>query len=117
MGGLGGGGRRVGRIRTRIRRTWRRSGLGRRCGMRCGGWGVGVMEECVLGMGGWSKVSDRAVAREFHGALEAVGLKCPVTMVPDAEVAFASATGEPDGTVLVAGTGSVAARIVNRRKE
>jgi N-acetylglucosamine kinase-like BadF-type ATPase len=72
---------------------------------------------CVLGMAGVSKVSDPAVAREFHGALRTAGLRCGVTMVSDAEVAFASATGEPDGTVLVAGTGSVAARIVNRRKE
>jgi N-acetylglucosamine kinase-like BadF-type ATPase len=70
----------------------------------------------VLGLAGVSKLSDPAVGATFDAALEAIGLRCPVTKVSDAEVAFASATAEPDGTVLVAGTGSVAARIVNRRK-
>ena len=74
------------------------------------------VRHCVLGMAGVSKLSDPAVAAEFHGALRAVGVESEVTVVSDAEVAFASATGEPDGTALVAGTGSVVARIVNRRK-
>jgi glucosamine kinase len=73
-------------------------------------------KHCVLGMAGVSKLSDPAVAESFHGSLERIGLRCPITSVSDAEVAFASATPSPDGTVLVAGTGSVAARIVNHRK-
>jgi glucosamine kinase len=73
-------------------------------------------KHCVLGMAGVSKLSDPAVAESFHGNLKRIGLACPVTSVSDAEVAFASATPSPDGTVLVAGTGSVAARIVNHRK-
>jgi N-acetylglucosamine kinase-like BadF-type ATPase len=81
------------------------------------GGAVGAVRHCVLGMAGVSKLADPAVRREFDEALAGVGLRCPVTVVSDAEVAFASATGEPDGTVLVAGTGSVAARIVGRRKE
>ena len=76
----------------------------------------GAARHCVLGMAGESKLSDPVVAEEFHSALGRVGLRCPVTMVSDAEVAFASATGEPDGTVLVAGTGSIAVRVVNHRK-
>src|SRR6266545_218423 len=70
-------------------------------------------KHCVLGMAGVSKLSDPAVVKSFHGSLERIGLRCPVTSVSDAEVAFASATAEPDGTVLVAGTGSIAVRIVN----
>lgn len=81
------------------------------------GGNAGDIRHCVLGMAGVSKLADPVVRNEFERALAGVGLRCPVTMVSDAEVAFASATGEPDGTVLVAGTGSVAARIVGRRKE
>jgi len=76
----------------------------------------GAARHCLLGMAGVSKLADPLVEREFHDALAVVGLRCPVTALSDAEVAFASATGEPEGTVLVAGTGSVAARIVNHRK-
>jgi N-acetylglucosamine kinase-like BadF-type ATPase len=71
---------------------------------------------CVLGMAGCSKLSDPAVASTFHANLEQIGLRCPVTVLSDAEVAFASATPEPDGTVLVGGTGAVAARITGHRK-
>jgi N-acetylglucosamine kinase-like BadF-type ATPase len=76
----------------------------------------GAARHCVLGMAGASKLSDPVMWERFHGELAAIGLRCPVTVLSDAEVAFASATGEPDGTVLVGGTGSVAARIVGRRK-
>jgi len=37
-------------------------------------------------------------------------------VVSDAEVAFASATSSPAGTVVIGGTGSVAARIADHRK-
>lgn len=76
----------------------------------------GTARHCVLGLAGVSKLSDPAVRAEFDSALAGIGLRCPVTNVSDAEVAFASATAEPDGTVLVAGTGSVAARIAGRRR-
>jgi N-acetylglucosamine kinase-like BadF-type ATPase len=71
---------------------------------------------CVLGMAGVSKMSDPAIALEFHRQLEGIGLTCPVVVVSDAEVAYASATDEPDGTVLVAGTGSIAAQISGWRR-
>ena len=76
----------------------------------------GAARHCVQGLAGVSKLSDPAVGAEFDDALAGIGVRCPVTNVSDAEVAFASATGEPDGTVLVAGTGSVAARIAGRRR-
>jgi N-acetylglucosamine kinase-like BadF-type ATPase len=71
---------------------------------------------CMLGVAGESKFSDPAVVATFEAALRRVGLECPINVVSDAEVAYASATEEPDGTVIVGGTGSVAARIVDRRK-
>lgn len=72
---------------------------------------------CLLGLAGESKFSDPAILAIFEAALRAVGVTCRIDVVADAEVAFASATSAPDGTVLIGGTGSVAARIVNRRKE
>jgi N-acetylglucosamine kinase-like BadF-type ATPase len=39
------------------------------------------------------------------------GIGCPVRVVGDAVTAFAAGTDEPTGTVLIAGTGAVAARV------
>lgn len=71
---------------------------------------------CMLGMAGDSKMTDPAVVAEFVSALRAVGVTCRIDVVSDAEVAFASATPSPQGTVIVGGTGSIAARIVDHRK-
>jgi N-acetylglucosamine kinase-like BadF-type ATPase len=65
----------------------------------------------VLGLAGASALSDRGVLALFERAWTAAGLRCPLVVVSDAEAAFAAGTTEPDGTVLVAGTGSIAARI------
>jgi glucosamine kinase len=70
---------------------------------------------CLLGMAGVSKMTDPAVESVFESALRGVGVTCEIDVVSDAEVAFASATASPDGTVIVGGTGSVAARIVDHR--
>ena len=71
---------------------------------------------CMLGMAGDSKMTDPAVVAEFESALRSVGVTCRMDVVSDAEVAFASATPSPVGTVIVGGTGSIAARIVDHRK-
>lgn len=71
----------------------------------------------VLGVAGVSKLSDPVVAGLLNAALAELGLPCAVTAVSDAEVAFASATASPDGTVLIGGTGSIAMRIVDHRVE
>lgn len=71
---------------------------------------------CMLGMAGDSKMTDPAVVAEFESALRSVRVTCRVDVVSDAEVAFASATASPRGTVVVGGTGSIAARIVDHRK-
>ncbi|WP_410600120.1 N-acetylglucosamine kinase [Amycolatopsis sp. lyj-90] len=69
---------------------------------------------CVVGMAGVSKLSDPSIAEIFATAWKDAGIS-PVRTVPDVEVAYASATSAPDGSVLVAGTGSIAGRIRGRR--
>jgi glucosamine kinase len=71
---------------------------------------------CLLGMAGESKMSDPAIVAVFESALRSVGVTCRIDVVSDAEVAFASATSSPEGTVIIGGTGSVAARIAGHRK-
>ncbi|WP_052372549.1 N-acetylglucosamine kinase [Amycolatopsis taiwanensis] len=72
------------------------------------------VDGCTIGMAGTSKLSDPAVAALFDAAWKRLGLD-RVLVLSDAEVAFASATASPDGTVLVAGTGSIAGRIRDHR--
>lgn len=74
------------------------------------------VDACLLGVAGASKFTDPAVVSTFEEALREVGVTCRIDVVSDAEVAFASGTSAPDGTVIIGGTGSVAARIVDRRK-
>ncbi|GHF73869.1 N-acetylglucosamine kinase-like BadF-type ATPase [Amycolatopsis bartoniae] len=69
---------------------------------------------CVVGMAGTSKLTDPAVAELFEAMWRRLGLT-GVQVRTDPEVAFASATSAVDGTVLVAGTGSIAGRIRKRR--
>jgi N-acetylglucosamine kinase-like BadF-type ATPase len=70
---------------------------------------------CVIGMAGSSKLADPDVSAIFESAWARLGLACRVRVVSDAEAAFASATPAPDGTVLIAGTGSIAGRVRDRR--
>jgi N-acetylglucosamine kinase-like BadF-type ATPase len=77
------------------------------------GLSPGRARGCVVGMAGSSKLTDPSVAGQFRAAWREV-LPCDVRVVTDQEVAFASATPEPDGAVVVAGTGSIAAKIVDR---
>ncbi|MEU3274623.1 BadF/BadG/BcrA/BcrD ATPase family protein [Saccharomonospora sp. NPDC006951] len=74
-----------------------------------------LLRACVIGMAGTSKLTDPAVATIFEKALRPLGLPEAPRFVSDAEAAFASATDAPDGTVLIAGTGSIAGRIRGRR--
>lgn len=69
---------------------------------------------CVIGMAGSSKLTDPGVAELFEATWARLGLS-DVLVLTDAEVAFASATSAADGTVLIAGTGSIAGRIRKRR--
>ena len=69
----------------------------------------------VLGMAGVSKMSDPVVAELFDTMWAELGLTCPMTVVSDCEVAFAAGTPAESGTVVIAGTGAVAARISQHR--
>lgn len=69
----------------------------------------------VLGMAGASKLADPTVAAIFQQAWERAGLHCPMRVITDCEAAFATGTSSPSGTVLVAGTGSIAGRIADHR--
>lgn len=70
----------------------------------------------VLGMAGVSKLADPSVTELFEQTWSALGLTCPMRTVGDCEVAFASGTDAASGTVLIAGTGSIAARIDRHRQ-
>lgn len=74
------------------------------------------VEACVVGLAGASKVAaDPDAAAAFAALWQAVGLRCEVRIVSDVAAAFAGGTPEPTGSVLVAGTGAVAAAMVDRR--
>ncbi|PRX50317.1 N-acetylglucosamine kinase-like BadF-type ATPase [Prauserella shujinwangii] len=79
------------------------------------GLDAAAVRACVIGMAGASKLTDPAVADLFRRAWDDLGLPAPPRVASDAEAAFASATSAPDGTVLIAGTGSIAGRIRARR--
>lgn len=68
----------------------------------------------VLALAGARSAPERATA-VADSAWRAVGLAGRPRVVPDTLAAFAGATREPSGTVLVAGTGATAVRIEDRR--
>ncbi|MBB5869126.1 N-acetylglucosamine kinase-like BadF-type ATPase [Allocatelliglobosispora scoriae] len=65
----------------------------------------------VLGIAGTSRFGDPAVAGAFDAVWRAAGLSCPVRPIGDVVVAYAAGTDEVTGTVLISGTGAIAARI------
>lgn len=69
----------------------------------------------VLGMAGASTMGDPRVSAPFEALWTRLGLGCRAQVVTDCEVAFAAGTSAPSGTVLIAGTGAVAARIEHHR--
>ncbi|MBA8826661.1 N-acetylglucosamine kinase-like BadF-type ATPase [Saccharopolyspora lacisalsi] len=69
----------------------------------------------VLGMAGVSAMTNPAVAEPFTRIWDELGLAGTVRVASDCEVSFAAGTDSPEGTVLIAGTGSIAARIRDHR--
>jgi glucosamine kinase len=70
---------------------------------------------CVVGLAGASVyAADPDITRAFEELWRAAGLTCPVRVISDIAVAFAAGTPRPAGSVLVAGTGAVAAKIRDR---
>jgi glucosamine kinase len=75
----------------------------------------GRVATAVIGAAGGSALSDPGVRGQFDAAWNGAGLICQPTFIGDLEVAFASGTPEPDGTVLIAGTGSAAGSVRDHR--
>lgn len=66
----------------------------------------------TVGLAGGRRLStDPEAAEAFRRMWERLGVRCPIDYAADALVAFAAGTPEPDGTLLLAGTGAVAAGV------
>ncbi|MFK3983279.1 N-acetylglucosamine kinase [Micromonospora sp. NPDC050397] len=63
----------------------------------------------VVGLAGVSRLADPEVAEGYARRWSRAGLSCPIQPVGDALVAFAAGAPADTGTVLIAGTGAVAA--------
>ncbi|MGH3736283.1 MAG: N-acetylglucosamine kinase, partial [Micromonosporaceae bacterium] len=63
----------------------------------------------VIGMAGGGRLPE--VREKFDAMWYGTGLRCDYHVVGDAVVAFAAGTPEPDGTLLLAGTGAIAAQL------
>ncbi|HZX01639.1 N-acetylglucosamine kinase [Kribbella sp.] len=70
------------------------------------GLDAGAVRSAVVGMAGGVALQRPEVAAQFEAAWTGAGLRSAPQYIGDLEVAFASGTPEPDGTVLIAGTGS-----------
>ncbi|MCZ7436619.1 ATPase [Micromonospora sp. WMMC241] len=70
----------------------------------------------VIGLAGAGRLlADPQGRAAFDRAWADAGLRCPYTVHGDALVAYASGTATPDGTVLIAGTGAIAAQVRDLR--
>jgi N-acetylglucosamine kinase-like BadF-type ATPase len=77
---------------------------------------IGDVRGLLLGLAGLGTAGVEAVAVQVAALARDAGLTCPTHVVGDVVTAFAAGTAEPDGTVLVSGTGAGAVRIVDRRE-
>jgi glucosamine kinase len=75
----------------------------------------GRVRASVIGVAGGSALRTPPVAAQFGQVWVDAGLTCDPGYAPDLEVAFAAGTPEPDGTVLVAGTGATAGAVTGHR--
>ncbi|GAA5019955.1 hypothetical protein GCM10025734_73730 [Kitasatospora paranensis] len=74
----------------------------------------GLVRAGVLGLAGAGAAGHRTAGELAADAWSDAGLPGLPTVVPDLTVAFAAATDEPSGTLLLAGTGAIAARFEQR---
>lgn len=65
-----------------------------------------AVKAAVIGMAGSVALGRPDVQAQFDAAWAGAGLTSKPDVIGDLEVAFASGTPEPDGTVLIAGTGT-----------
>lgn len=90
------------------------AGITRAVGAALEGTSPTTVRRVVMGAAGYAAVSAPTTAQALARVWAGAGLRCPVRVRPDCEVAFAAGTADPDGIVLVSGTGSMAARISDR---
>lgn len=76
---------------------------------------AGSVRASVVGMAGSGAVRDPGVRAGYQEVWRAAGLSGFPNVRPDLEVAFAAGTDQPDGSVMIAGTGAVAGRVSGRR--
>ena len=77
---------------------------------------AGAIAACVVGLAGASKLAaDPAAARAVEALWRDAGIGCEVEIVADVTTAFVAGCAEPDGSVLLAGTGAIAAAMTDRR--
>ncbi|MFC4017606.1 N-acetylglucosamine kinase [Micromonospora sp. GCM10011542] len=70
----------------------------------------------TIGLAGAARLlADPDGRAAFDRAWRDAGLRCPYAVHGDALVAYASGTPAPDGTVLIAGTGAIAAQVHDLR--
>ncbi|TDD45663.1 ATPase [Kribbella antibiotica] len=73
------------------------------------------VEAAVIGAAGGSALAIPEVKAQFDAAWFGAGLSAEAEFIGDLEVAFASGTAEPDGHVLISGTGSNAGWVQDHR--
>ena len=77
---------------------------------------AGAIAACVVGLAGASKLAaDPAAAQAVEALWRDAGIGCEVEIVADVTTAFVAGCAEPEGSVLLAGTGAIAAAMTDRR--
>ncbi|MDQ3616597.1 MAG: ATPase [Actinomycetota bacterium] len=74
-----------------------------------------LVRAAVIGVAGGSALSRPEVRDAFDRVWADLGMGCLPRYASDLEIAFAAGTSEPDGTILIAGTGAVAGAVRNRQ--
>lgn len=74
-----------------------------------------AVRAATIGLAGSTVLTDPETAEHFRLTWHELGLRCPITVLADYEVAFAAGTPVGTGAVLIAGTGAVAARVEEHR--
>ncbi|AVT37906.1 N-acetylglucosamine kinase [Plantactinospora sp. BB1] len=111
------GGRIVGRGRARAGNpvaadpAVTAAALGEAAGAALHGHDPARVVGAVVGLAGVSRLAEPEVSARYAAQWARLGLTCPMRTVGDAVVAFAAGTAAHRGTVLIAGTGAVAAEV------
>jgi glucosamine kinase len=77
---------------------------------------VSQVRAVVAGIAGEPEQCAALMGQVFGRLLAGAGETVPVRTVGDIVTAFASGTAEPSGSVLISGTGAIAAKIIDREK-